>query len=1205
MKNMSSVIEIFRSRKLQNIIIVALITLPGICLAQSNLERLTVEYADSPIGIDTPTPRLSWQMTSDKFNVVQEYYQVKLYDLRKDLVWDSGKVQSSSSLGIQLPPNYLIDSQPYEWKVTVWNNKDEVLHASSNFETSFLNSPLEAWSNAKWIGVANNALPLFANYLPIYKLETSFQLDKKTSSNKFSLVFGANDPRLLDKNKNIYQLENKRDQSYIKIEVDANEVLKTKTSQAKLNVYRVGYSPIDSASTPLFSFDLPVEIINQDNLYSSHSIQLTSSFGTMDIHIDGNKYEIPKEPSPTPFVSPGININPLGLGSDFIAFPMLSEIGFELDKGQKASVSSLKISNYRAPSNTLFEFNAKSKNLDFFRTSESKNIYIDKAKLILDASEESLFVVANPSVNSMPMLRTEFNAVKPIRTARLYATARGVYDTLINGENVSDEYLNPGLTQYDKTQAYQTYDITPFVQQGKNAIGIRLGEGWWSGNQTFVGKAWNYFGDRQSLLAKILITYTDGSTKVVVSDPDNWHTFSQGPLIYSSLYQGEVYDATKEQTIKGWSMPGFDDSNWERAQTISTEGTTYPDSGNFYFGSSKFMEWPKFEDFTKIKFISQFNDSVKVVQTLKAKSYKEVRPGVYVYDLGQNIAGVPHINIKAGKAGQKIILRYAEITYPDFPEYQGNEGMIMLENIRGAHAQDEYIMKKGENTISPRFTYHGFRYIEITGLDNPLPLSQVTGLALSSVQHLDSNVTTSNKGVNKLLENITWSLRSNFLSIPTDCPQRNERMGWNGDISVFTPTANFLSNQPNFLRRHLLSMRDTQSPQGRFSDISPIGGGFGGILWGSAGITVAWEAFQQFNDIEMLHEHFSSMVKYMTYLAKTTPKNAGFLGDWLSPEGYTMGKNPANYLIWDAYYAYDLKLMAKMSRSINRLELAKHYDTLYKKQRDYFNQTYIDPTTKQTIDPSTQKPINTQASYAIPLGLNIINKKNKRKFISNFITHIESKVNDDQNIKRPEYSLMTGFIGTAWISKALSDIGRSDIAYDMLLQQSYPSWLYSVNQGATTIWERLNSFTHKNGFGGNNSMNSFNHYSFGSVGAWLYQYMLGIQRDEKVPAFQHFTLSPKIDDSGRVTEASGYYNSLYGKIESSWKIANKKVIYQVSIPPNTTASIYIPSKDINQISVNGKPLVEEYRYSIEHNTIKIALGSGKYSFVSHLNTIFP
>lgn len=1163
----------------------------------NSLKKLTVEYTEKPLGIDTSEPRFAWQMESKDRDVQQLSYQITVKNSKKEIVWNSGKVNSGISAGIKYAGKNLSPSTKYDWTVKVWDNKNKVYESNSNFETSLLSNSIDAWSGAKWIGGANEDLVLNAQYLPVYKISYDLILDKESNSEKASFVFGANDPRLMDKNKNIYNLENKKNQSYIKVELDTSKVNGSTDGLALLNVYRVGYTPTDSKDKALLTYKLPLTLINKDNKYEKHSFVVELNFGQLNIKIDGDKYQLPQDPLFVTTLSSNINLNPIGHGSDYIAFPMLSEIGFAMEQNQKASFSNLKVFNYRAPSNTLFSEKLEEKYKGIFAKENGKSLNVKDNSYVVS----NTFLVADPSKNSMPMLRASFNADKKIASARLYITSRGVYEAYINGKKVGNDYFNPGITQYDKNHMYAVYDVTSLISKGSNAIGVMLGDGWWSGNQTYVGKGWNYFGDRQSLLTKMIITYEDGTSKTVVSNPNEWKYYNNGPVVYGNFFQGEIYDATKEAAVKDWTKATYNDKNWKKASEVITKGTTNKKGEVFYFAGYKMMEWADFEDFDKTKLFTQPNEAVRPLQELTAKNVKEVRPGVFVYDMGQNMTGIPKIEIE-GKLGDKVTIRYSEVLYPNLPEYKDNKDMLMIENLRGALSQDTYILKGGKETIKPRFTYHGYRYIEITGINKALPVNSVKGIVLSSVKEITSSYKTSNEKVNKLWENITWSTKSNFFSIPTDCNQRNERMGWTGDISVFAKTGTYLTDSEAFLRRYMLAMRDTQDADGRFADIAPIGGGFGGILWGSAGLTVAWESYQQYGDKDMLDEHYSSTVKYLDYIAKTTPNWAGFLGDWLAPEGLLMGPNEKNFLLWEAYYIYDLDLASKMAEVLGKTEDSKKYRDLYNKAKDEFNKKYLNEN-KQTIEAGTGNLIDNQGSYAIPLALGIIKEENKVQFAKNLANAVSRKNKDFMGIERPEYSLMTGFIGTAWINKALSDNGYSDVSYKLLQNNSYPSWLYSVDQGSTTVWERLDSYTSDRGFGGNNSMNSFNHYAFGAVGAWMYNYSLGIERDEKSPGFKHFILQPNPDTTGKMTFAKGHYDSLYGKIESAWELKGNMLSYNTTVPANTTATLYLPTKDTKSITENGISIenskdIKFVKY--ENGKAIFELKSGKYSFQSKL-----
>ncbi len=793
-----------------------------------------------------------------------------------------------------------------------------------------------------------------------------------------------------------------------------------------------------------------------------------------------------------------VNLNPLGQGGDFVAFPVVGDVGYVLEHATDFSEVRTDIRHFRSPENKL------------------ASVTLD-AKLLNGAKK---CYVQNPSRNAMPMLRTEFEtSSSKVRKARLYVTSRGIYEMYLNGQRVGEDYFNPGVTQYNKTHLYQVYDVTTLIAKGKNAVGAILAEGWWSGGAgedyfnpgvtqynkthlyqvydvttliakgknavgailaegwwsggaTYAGENWNFFGDRQSLLAQLVVTYEDGQVQTIVTSPDTWKYFNQGPVVYGSFFQGEVYDALREKAIEGWTKAGYDDSAWKKAVEVSLGGHVSRLGGG---------TMPKVDDYSNFHLVAQYGQTVKAIQKLTAQSVEEVRPGIFVYDMGQNMVGVPEITLKGMKAGQEINLRYAEVKYPDLPRYAGNEGMIMLENIRAAMAQDKYITKGGNETIAPRFTYHGYRFIEITGIDKALPLEDVKGVVLSSIDRMASKYETSNKKVNQLWHNIVWSTYANFFSIPTDCPQRNERLGWAGDISVFSRTATYLADVPQFLRRYLCAMRDVQREDSRFPDVAPLGGGFGGLLWGSAGITVPWEVYQQYGDKSLLAEHYEAMCRYVDYVRtrNINPETGileqekvwGNLGDWLGPEDNKNDKT----LMWEAYFLYDLDIMKKVAQILGKKEDAKKFGKLYDERKAFFNRTYIDPQTAKTISsgangpekgklvdiqtsyvlplsfgivnsewkelfaanlahtaktissgangPEKGKLVDIQTSYVLPLSFGIVNSEWKELFAANLAHTVQRENVADDGKTYPAYSLMTGFIGTAWISKALSDNG--------------------------------------------------------------------------------------------------------------------------------------------------------------------------------------
>jgi alpha-L-rhamnosidase len=484
--------------------------------------NLKTEYTETSLGIDVASPRFSWQMQSAKNGCFQTAWQIIVTDERGSVVWDSHKNKGDISLNIRYAGSALKPSTRYHWKLIVWDQTNKQHLTASWFETGLMDAGAGAWNGAQWIGGGDKDLVLYASYLPVFKLDFTLQLHEPAKTTKAGFIYGANDSRLMDKNKNLYKLQNKKDSSYVLVELDIAPLQSQGTAQ--LHIYRVGYHPQDKKDTPLKSFSVPASIINDKNKYAKHAVFLASVLGDTRIYIDGQAKEN---------LVANINLNPLGRGGDFIAFPMVGEIGFSVPKGQVAYFSKLAIRNYRDPGNVLFSEELDNKNYAGIFSGARANVSVADAAYRVSAITSNAFVMADPSRNSMPMLRTTFSAAQsPIKKARLYVTARGIYELFMNGKRVGNDYFNPGLTQYNKTHFYQTYDVTNYVLPGKNAIGAVLGEGWWSGGATYMGDFWNFFGDRQSMLAKLVITYQDGKEAITVTNPATWKYFNNEPQFF-------------------------------------------------------------------------------------------------------------------------------------------------------------------------------------------------------------------------------------------------------------------------------------------------------------------------------------------------------------------------------------------------------------------------------------------------------------------------------------------------------------------------------------------------------------------------------------------------------------------------------------------------------------------------------------------------
>lgn len=950
-----------------------------------------------------------------------------------------------------------------------------------SFTTTYANT--HNLDGARWIGAPGDMQSLYADYLPIFKINCTAHVPLGENA---SIIYGEGDPRLTNRNFNIYDIEHAADSIALKVKIYGD---------GHIDIFRYGYHPKDNPASPIATFPF------KTSKEATYNLTIASNHGITDFYIDKEKIG-------------QANLNPVGRGSDYLAFPVLAGMKVELPSGNRSWIENINISNYRQPSNILFSCSRR------YNASE-------KIKL---------------PVRSMPMLHAELNiaADKEVKNVSVLSTARGIYDISINGKRITDDYFNPGSTQYNKTHLYDTFNITNLLHSGNNTIDVQLAEGWWCGGSTYIGENWNFFGDRPSFIAKFIVEYTDGNIATFVTEPNTWLCSTDGPVVEGSFFQGEIFDSRKKPS-------------WHPAAEISTDTTANPNIG----------AW------NNLNLRPSFGTRVCAVDTIEAISMSEPRPGVYVYDMGQNMAGVPLLTFYNLPEGCTVTARYAEVLYPDMPQYASNAGMIMTENLRTAMCKDMFISSgRPQETFSPRYTLHGYRFIELTGLESPVPLKSVKAIPLSSITGFKADYHCSDSLVNRLWDNIRWSSLSNFISIPTDCPQRNERLGWMGDISVFSTTATKIADVSALLRQYLQSVRDCTAENGRFPDVAPTGCGFGGLLWGSAGITVPWECFRQYGDTALIKEHYPAMKKYIDYLFAETIDPAtglivqnrawGDLADWLSPEYNKTDKS----LLWECYLIYDLNLMKQFAEILRLPEDAANYDRLAKERIRFFEDTFVDKSTGKTVHsefvPSHKgQIIDTQVSYALPIAMGIYNSP---EFTKNFVNTITRENNADDGTVCPPYSLMTGFIGTAWIEEALSKINRPDIAYRLLTSTHYPSWLYPVTQGATSVWERLNSYTHKDGFGKNNSMNSFNHYSFGAVGNWLITRSLGINADHS----GNIIIAPEPDTSGSLTYASGHVDTSAGRIESAWRIEGGKTIYDITVP--SKATIKLPDTAPRQVS---------------------------------------
>lgn len=705
-------------------------------------------------------------------------------------------------------------------------------------------------------------------------------------------------------------------------------------------------------------------------------------------------------------------------------------------------------------------------------------------------------------------LRREFSNASPPVSARLYVTSKGVFEAYLNGQRVGADFMTPGWTPYHARIETLTYDVTSLLKEGENVLGIVLGEGWYAGRM--MRKKDVYPLAVPMALAQLEILYADGSTLTVTTD-NSWKATNQGPLRFSSIYDGEIYDAQLQ--MPGWKKSGFDDTSW--ANVVAE---------------------PVGDD---VKLTPKRHHPVRVTQELTATSVSEPIPGKFVFDLGQNIVGWPRIKLP-GEVGKPITLRFAEMLNAD--------GTLYTENYRSAKSTDRYVPAlTGTVQWHPTFTFHGFRYVEVSGVpEDVVPqLDWVTGVVLHSDFSRTGSFVSSHSKLNKLQANITWGQRGNYLEIPTDCPQRDERLGWTGDAQVFCPTSLFNYDVHSFWASWLQSVREEQSPAGLIPNVVPNtldpGGSPG---WGDVAVVGPWEVYVRTGDRRILRDNYEMMAKWTAAYKRESNgfivRRRGF-GDWLQPYPETQNSRSDTPfdLIATAYFGRCAALMARSAVALGRAEDAANYDALHEEIRRAFSAEFFDTSGRM------KTKYETQTGYLLALAFDLLESSLREPATKNLLNLID----------RADGHLRTGFLGTPLLAPQLDQLGYSDLAYEVLFKGTYPSWFYSINQGATTMWERWNSYSHEDGFG-NAGMNSFNHYAYGAIGQWMYERIAGLAPDPAHPGYKHFFLQP--NPGGPLNSASASLETPYGQASCGWEKTAGKLVVTAIVPPNTTATLKPP-----------------------------------------------
>lgn len=751
------------------------------------------------------------------------------------------------------------------------------------------------------------------------------------------------------------------------------------------------------------------------------------------------------------------------------------------------------------------------------------------------------------TVTPAKYLRKEFET-PAVKRAILHATALGVFNVELNGSRVSDERLAPGWSAYQKRIHSRSYDVTALLKEGNNALGATLADGWYAGYVAYgllteqeglvpgINGRYNY-GIAPAVRLQLELELNDGTQRIVATDT-SWKT-STGPILESDILMGESYDARKE--MPGWSSPGFHDASWSQA-VVKT-------------GTDSIVE-------------THPGPPVRAVEEIRPKTVTEHKPGVFIFDLGQNISGVIRLRVK-GAAGDKVTIRHAEMLHHD--------GRLSTENLRCARAVDTYILKgdpAGE-TWMPEFTYHGFQFVELTGFPGKPGLDAVTGIVVHSDTPYHGSFSSSDPMLDKIYQNVVWTQRANFFEMPTDCPQRDERMGWTGDAQIYVRAATFNADIASFYTKWLRDLNDDQWDYGAYAAYAPRPlarpNEHHAAGWMDAGVICPWTIWQVYGDTRVISEHWRKMEDFMAWRKLRDPGLKGAtddcnFGDWLSLGDV---KTPIPFIDL-AYHAYDARLMAEMAAAIGRKDQAESYNAWADKVEAAFQKIYLKPDGSLTV--------HNQSAYAIALFFDLIPESSRAATTGHLVALVEGNGN----------KMTTGFLGTRPLLPALSANGRHDLSGILIQQREYPSWGYEVDNGANTIWERWNSYVKGKGVH-EPDMNSFSHYAFGAVCEWMMADLAGIDRAS--PGFDKVRVAPR--PTGTITRAAASTGTRHGMLACSWKIVDGRFHAEVTIPPNTTAEIILPVS--GGISEGGAPA--RGRPGIHWvNGNKILAGSGVYQF---------
>jgi alpha-L-rhamnosidase len=781
-----------------------------------------------------------------------------------------------------------------------------------------------------------------------------------------------------------------------------------------------------------------------------------------------------------------------------------------------------------------------------FNSSDWKAKWIGLDKAVADDAPD-----APERMLTSRMIRHEFEINKEIKSATAFISGLGLFEFYINGEKIGDQVLAPGLTEYNKRAFYLTFDVTKSLFLNKNAVGVILGNGRYFAPRSSKPTETRTYGFPK-VICQLEIQYEDGTKSYVTTD-ESWKLTTKGPTRNNNEYDGEYYDARME--LKGWSESDYNDKDWKNAELVDKPGE---------------------------QLVSQPNESIKIMEELTPIAVNEIRPGVFIFDMGQNMVGWVELFVKGNK-GDKVTLRFAEILNDD--------GSLLLDNIRGAKVTDTYILKGNEDEKwEPKFTYHGFRFVEMIGYPGVPELLSIKGKVVYDAIETTGSFTCSNPLINSIYKNAYWGIRGNYRSIPTDCPQRDERQGWLGDRSAECIGESFIFDVSNLYNKWLIDIKDAQQESGSLPDVAPS-------YWPLYSDNTTWPGtylfasdmlYNQYGDLKTIETHYPNMQKWIKHMSQflkdgIMPKDT--YGDWcVPPEDIKLIhtkdplRNTSAEYIGTAYFYYELKLMEKFARLLDRENDADKYSQTADKMKEAFNKKFLD-------ENDIRYSNNSHTANILALAFDLVPSEHKERIINNLLQKI---------LGESDSHVGNGLIGGQWLMRTLTNNGHADVAYILASNNTYPSWGYMVENGATTIWELWN------GDHGDAAMNSGNHVMLlGDLIIWFYENLAGIKTDSNNPAFKHINMKPQV--LGDLTYVSASYNSIYGEIKSGWKLEDGKFNWDISIPSNTSATVYVPTLNKEDVMEGNKLASNSDNVSFtgwEGNCAVFNIESGDYSFSS-------